>query len=59
MPYVLKSVNDGYKVCKKSDTSECFSKKPLSKEKARKQEVAIIMSEKKKRWKEVVIVAED
>jgi len=48
MPYVLKSVDDGYKVCKKSDTSECFSKKPLSKEKARKQEVAIIMSEKKK-----------
>lgn len=48
MPYKIIQVSGGYKVCKKSDTSKCFSKKPLTKKKARKQEIAIILSEKRK-----------
>ena len=30
MPYLLKKIKNGYKVCKKDD-SKCFSKKPLTK----------------------------
>ena len=47
MPYFLKKVKDGYKVCKRNNSSECFSKKPLSKEKAQKQMTAINISEHK------------
>jgi DNA adenine methylase len=45
MPYTIKKVQDGYKVCKKDEPNTCFSKKGLSEEKAKKQEKAIIMSE--------------
>lgn len=45
MPYTLKKVKNGYKVCKKADTNECFSKKGLTKEKATKQMKAIIVNE--------------
>lgn len=48
MPYILKKVKDGYKVCKKDNPSECYSKKPLTEEKANKQRIAIILSEKQK-----------
>jgi len=48
MPYMLKKVKDGYKVCKKTKSSECFSNKPLTKDKATKQMQAIIISEEKK-----------
>jgi len=39
MPYKIKKINGGYKVCKV--TGKCFSKKPLSKEKAKAQRAAI------------------
>jgi hypothetical protein len=45
MPYIIKKVNDGYKVCKKEDPKKCFSKKPLTKERAIKQRQAIGISE--------------
>jgi hypothetical protein len=45
MPYIIKPVNNGYKVCKKDDPNKCFSNKPLTEEKAKKQEKAIILSE--------------
>jgi len=45
MPYTIKKVKNGYKVCLKSDPSQCFSKKPLSEGQAEKQKVAIEISE--------------
>ncbi len=50
MPYTIRKSKegkiDGYKVCKKSDTRKCFSKHPLPLETAKKQKIAIIISEK-------------
>jgi hypothetical protein len=46
MPYEIKKVTGGYKVCKKNE-KKCFSKKPLKLEKAKKQMKAIIINEKK------------
>ncbi len=48
MPYVIKKVNKGYKVCKK-DNTKCFSKKPLTKTKAIKQMKAIGIKSKNKK----------
>jgi len=45
MPYTIKKVKDGYKVCKKDNTSECFSKKGLPFKRAKKQMTAINISE--------------
>ena len=45
MPYTIKQVEDGYKVCKKNNKSKCFSKEGLPLERAKKQEKAIIISE--------------
>jgi len=45
MPYTIKKVKDGYKVCKKNNKSECFSKKGLPLERAKKQMIAINISE--------------
>ena len=45
MPYTIKKVPGGFKVCKANDKTKCFSKKPLTKETAKKQMKAIIMSE--------------
>lgn len=42
MPYFLKKVAGGFKVC---DTNRCFSKKPLSMKRASAQRVAIALSE--------------
>jgi hypothetical protein len=42
MPYKLKKINGGYKVCKTS--GKCFSKKPLSKKKAEAQRAAIAIN---------------
>lgn len=46
MPYVIKRVGDGYKVCKAAEPARCFSKKPLAKSTAEKQRVAILISER-------------
>lgn len=48
MPYILKKVKGGIKVCKKNNPSTCFSKKPLSIKQAVKQRTAINLSELKK-----------
>ena len=45
MPYLIKPVSNGFKVCLKRNPKKCFSNKPLSKSKAIKQEKAIILSE--------------
>lgn len=44
MPYKIEKVDNGYKVCK-IDDSQCFSKKPLTFEKAQKQLKAIEINE--------------
>jgi hypothetical protein len=41
MPYTIKEVDKGYKVCKEDNPSKCFSEKPLTKTKAVKQLKAI------------------
>jgi len=43
MPYTIRKVKDGYKVCKKND-SKCFSKEGMPKDKAEKQMKAIGLS---------------
>jgi hypothetical protein len=46
MPYTIRKINSGYKVCKKN-SSKCFSKKPFpTKEKAVKQLAAIQIATK-------------
>ena len=44
MPYNLKKYKSGYKVCKKN-SSKCFSKKPLTKQKAENQMKALYANE--------------
>jgi hypothetical protein len=56
MPYIIrpagKAANGakkpvpGFKVCKKDEPARCFSKKPLTREVAERQRVAIIISER-------------
>jgi hypothetical protein len=45
MPYIIKPVEDGFKVCKQDDKKVCFSKKGLPKNRAKKQMAAIGISE--------------
>jgi hypothetical protein len=45
MPYEIKKVSDGYKVCKKIADKECFSKRGLPYKNALGQMRAIILSE--------------
>ena len=45
MPYILRKIKNGYKVCKKDETKKCFSKKPLTKETAKRQMYAIQANE--------------
>lgn len=47
MPFFLKRVKDGYKVCLKNEPSTCFSKKGLTEETAKKQMKAIAIGEGK------------
>ena len=46
MPYEIKRVVDGYKVCKQADMKTCFSKRGLPYDNALRQMRAIIISEK-------------
>lgn len=46
MPYKLKKVGSGYKVCKKHGKQKCFSKKSLPKSRAVAQMKAMIVNEK-------------
>jgi len=48
MPMKVKKVKGGYKAC---DHNKCFSKHPLSKTMARKQQIAIGLSESRKSGK--------
>jgi hypothetical protein len=41
MPYKILAMKHGYKVCKKDDKEKCFSKQPLSHDKATKQMKAL------------------
>lgn len=45
MPYFVKEVRNGFKVCKKTDPERCFSKAPLTEDVAKKQMTAINISE--------------
>lgn len=47
MPYKISKTGNGYKVCKKSG-GKCFSKKPLSKGRAKAQMRAIYANESTK-----------
>jgi len=47
MPYILVRYKDGWRVCKRDDPEVCFSKKPLPKKRAKKQMMAIGISERK------------
>ena len=46
MPYELKKVTDGWKVCKQDDMKTCFSKRGLPYDNALRQMRAIIISER-------------
>jgi hypothetical protein len=46
MPYEIRKFSQGFKVCK-LNSNECFSNKPITKKQARKQKIAIILSELK------------
>jgi hypothetical protein len=45
MPYEIKKVSDGFKVCKKVEDKKCFSKRGLPYKNALGQMRAIIISE--------------
>lgn len=45
MPYTIRKIKNGYKVCLKSNPEKCFSKEPLPLERAKRQEKAIAISE--------------
>jgi len=45
MPYFVKEVRNGFKVCKKTDPGRCFSNAPLTEDMAKKQMTAINISE--------------
>jgi hypothetical protein len=45
MPYEIKTVSDGFKVCKQSDMKECYSKRGLPYKRALAQMRAIYASE--------------
>jgi len=49
--YIVKKFKTGYKTCKASSPKICMSKKPLSKKMAKKQMIAINLSELRKKGK--------
>ena len=55
MPYIIKQVKDGMKVCKKSNPNECYSKHGMPLERAKRQLKAIGMHESKKAGKKQIL----
>ena len=51
MPYIIIKVKGGFKVAKKSNPKETYSKKPLTKKMAEKQKIAIEISERNAKQK--------
>ena len=49
MPYIIKKVKTGYKVCFAKEPTKCFSKQGIPKSRAIKQRKAIAISEIKKK----------
>ena len=49
MPYIIKKVKKGYKVCEQANPKVCFSKKGLPLARAKKQRIAINLSELRKK----------
>lgn len=49
MPYIVTKVKNGFKVCRLDNPSVCLSKKPITKKMAIKQELAVRLSELRKR----------
>jgi hypothetical protein len=49
MPYVVTKIKNGYKVCRMDDKRICLSKRPLTLKTAKKQQVAVVLSEMRKR----------
>jgi hypothetical protein len=45
MPYQIRKFKSGFKVCKQDEPKICFSKKGLPLKRAKKQKIAIILSE--------------
>lgn len=48
MPLIIKKVKSGFKVCEQTDPKTCYSKMPLTKKRATKQELAIRLSKLRK-----------
>lgn len=48
MPLIIKKVKSGFKVCEQTDPKTCYSKIPLTKKRATKQELAIRLSNLRK-----------
>ena len=51
MPYLIKKVKTGYKVCLAKQPTKCFSKQGIPKSRAIKQRKAIAISENKRKGK--------
>jgi hypothetical protein len=49
MPYIVTKVKNGYKVCRMDDKTNCLSKRPLTEKVAKKQQIAVVLSEMRKR----------
>ena len=49
MPYEIKKIKSGYKVCKTSENDKCFSNKPIPMKNAIKQKYAIEINESPKK----------
>jgi hypothetical protein len=48
MPLVIKKYKSGFRVCEEDNPKICYSKKPLTEKKAKKQELAIRLSKLRK-----------
>lgn len=51
MPLVIKKTKGMFKVCENEPKGKCYSKKPLTKQVAMKQKIAITLSKLRKKGK--------